>query len=157
MKCPFCGYVDTRVVDSRATDEYAAIRRRRECAKCAERFTTYERLEEMPLTVIKNDGSTELFNRTKILTGLLKACEKRDISRRQLEDIAKNIELEIRNQMLQEVSSREIGNLVMEHLRNLDEVAYVRFASVYQRFADINTFRQELDRLQKDGSTNEDY
>ena len=156
MKCPYCGFIETRVVDSRATDENSAIRRRRECINCLERFTTYERLEEMPLVVIKKNNNTELFNRTKIITGLLKACEKRGVSRAQLEDIALKVEQEIRNQMLQEVSSREIGNLVMDHLRTLDEVAYVRFASVYQHFTDLDKFRQELDRLKKSENNNED-
>ncbi len=149
MKCPFCGDTDTRVVDSRATDENSAIRRRRECVNCAERFTTYERVEETPIIVIKKTGETELFNRTKIITGLLKACEKRDITRARLEDIVLKIEQEIRNRMVPDISSREIGNLVMKYLRELDEVAYVRFASVYKRFTDLNTFRQELDRLQQ--------
>lgn len=155
MKCPFCGDTDTRVVDSRATDENSAIRRRRECVHCAERFTTYERVEETPIIVIKKTGETELFNRTKIIAGLLKACEKRDISRARLEDIALKIEQEIRNRMVPDVSSREIGNLVMEYLRVLDEVAYVRFASVYKRFTDLNKFRQELDRLQQEDKKND--
>ncbi len=155
MKCPFCGDTDTRVVDSRATDENSAIRRRRECVNCDERFTTYERVEETPIIVIKKTGETELFNRTKIITGLLKACEKRDITRARLEDIVLKIEQEIRNRMVPDISSREIGNLVMKYLRELDEVAYVRFASVYKRFTDLNTFRQELDRLQQ-GDTEDD-
>lgn len=147
MKCPFCGFPESRVIDSRGTDEHTAIRRRRECTGCGERFTTYERVEDLPLIVIKKNEERELFNRNKIIAGLLKACEKRGIEVEKLEEIALNIEQEFRNRMEQEVHSREIGELVMEHILHLDEVAYVRFASVYRHFKDISKFKQELDRL----------
>jgi transcriptional repressor NrdR len=147
MKCPYCNYPESKVVDSRATEENCSIRRRRECLSCGERFTTYERLEELPLTVIKKDGRTEFFDRNKLLTGLLKACEKRPILRKDLEDIVKDVEREMRNRMETEVESDRLGELVMDRLREIDEVAYVRFASVYRQFKDINIFKQELEKL----------
>jgi len=147
VKCPYCSYNDCRVLDSRGTDEQTAIRRRRECNKCKERFTTYERIEEAPLLVIKKDGTRELFNRNKILNGMLRATEKRGIELERLEKVARDVEQELRNRMEPEIPAQEIGELVMEYLLNLDEVAYVRFASVYRHFKDINKFRQELDRL----------
>lgn len=147
MKCPYCNYPESKVVDSRATEENCSIRRRRECLSCGERFTTYERLEELPLTVIKKDGRTEFFDRNKLLTGLLKACEKRPIQRKDLEDIVKDVERELRNGMETEVESGRLGELVMDRLREIDEVAYVRFASVYRQFKDINIFKQELEKL----------
>ncbi len=147
MKCPYCNFEDCRVLDSRSTEEKNAIRRRRECNKCRERFTTYERIEEAPLLVIKKDGTREIFNRNKILNGIIRATEKRGIELKHLEKIARDIEQELRNRMEPEIAAPQIGELVMEHLLELDEVAYVRFASVYRHFKDINKFRQELDRL----------
>ncbi|HHW98372.1 MAG TPA: transcriptional repressor NrdR [Firmicutes bacterium] len=147
MKCPYCGVIDSRVIDSRPTEESTAIRRRRECTGCGRRFTTYEKIEELPLMVIKKDGSRETFERNKLLTGLFKACEKRPVSAATLEQAVDAIELALRNQLRPEVSSQEIGEMVMDQLSNIDEVAYVRFASVYRQFTDINRFRQELDKL----------
>lgn len=147
MKCPYCGLVESKVIDSRPTEESTAIRRRRECMDCGRRFTTYEKIEELPLMVIKKSGNLQSFDRNKILTGLFKACEKRPVSATALEQIADKIELSLRNQLSPEVQSEEIGEMIMEELRELDEVAYVRFASVYRQFADIIRFKQELDRL----------
>lgn len=147
MKCPFCGCMENRVIDSRPTDEGNAIRRRRECIKCSGRFTTYEKIEEIPIMVIKKDGSREVFNPEKILKGMIRACEKRPVSVKKLESITKEIERDIRNTMEREITSREIGNMVMEKLKEIDEVAYVRFASVYRQFKDINTFMEELKKM----------
>ena len=147
MKCPYCSYPESKVVDSRATEENSSIRRRRECLSCGERFTTYERLEELPLTVTKKDGRQEFFDRNKLLTGVLKSCEKRPIPRQRLEELVKDVERELRNRMESEVKSQQIGEIVMERLKDIDEVAYVRFASVYRQFKDINIFKQELEKL----------
>jgi len=147
VKCPFCGCMENRVIDSRPTDEGNAIRRRRECIKCNGRFTTYEKIEEIPIMVIKKDGSREVFNPEKILKGMIRACEKRPVSAKKLESITKEIERDIRNTMEREITSREIGNMVMEKLKEIDEVAYVRFASVYRQFKDINTFMEELKKM----------
>ena len=147
MKCPYCAHLDNKVIDSRTTEENTTIRRRRQCSNCEERFTTYERIDQLPIMVIKRDGSRERFDRNKILNGLLRSSEKRPISRQDLEKIAKFIEQEIRKEMADEIKSTIIGELVMEQLKELDEVAYVRFASVYRQFKDIKTFKQELDRL----------
>lgn len=147
MKCPFCSHQDSRVVDSRPTEEGNAIRRRRECAECGRRFTTYEKIEELPLMVSKKDGRREAFDRNKILTGLFKACEKRPVSATVLEQLADEIEQHLRNQLCPEVESRLVGEMVMDRLRGVDEVAYVRFASVYRQFTDIFRFKQELDKL----------
>jgi len=144
MKCPYCGHNQDKVIDSRETQEATAIRRRRECLSCNKRFTTYEYIEKTPIMVIKKDGRRESFNRQKILSGILKACEKRPISIEQLEKLVDEIELEIQKKFDQEVESRFIGEIVMEKLKNLDEVAYVRFASVYRHFKDINQFLREL-------------
>jgi len=144
MKCPYCGHNQDKVIDSRETQEATAIRRRRECLLCNKRFTTYEYIEKTPIMVIKKDGRRESFNRQKILSGILKACEKRPISIEQLEKLVDEIELEIQKKFDQEVESRFIGEIVMEKLKNLDEVAYVRFASVYRHFKDINQFLREL-------------
>ena len=146
MKCPFCGHDDSKVVDSRPTDEGTSIRRRRECLKCLKRFTTYETVERMPLMLVKRDGTRQPYDRQKLLGGLVKACEKRPVSLMQLEQIVDNVE----QRVLSEVSSKTIGELVMEQLRSVDEVAYVRFASVYRQFKDINTFMDELNTLLKD-------
>lgn len=147
MRCPFCKSPDTKVTDSRATDDGKAIRRRRECQHCGRRFTTYEMVEEVPLVVVKRDGSRELFDRNKILNGLLRACNKRMVTRHQLDDMVESVERKIRNTLLPEVSSERIGELVLDELRNVDEVAYIRFASVYRQFADLDSFMAELKHL----------
>ncbi|MBC7082751.1 MAG: transcriptional repressor NrdR [Bacillota bacterium] len=147
MKCPYCGHPDSRVVDSRATDEGSAIRRRRECVSCERRFTTYEVVDEVPLMVVKKDGRREPFNRSKILTGLMKACQKRPVPMSVLEEITSDVERELRGRLEREVSSRDIGEMVIRRLRDLDKVAYVRFASVYREFKDIDTFMDELKKL----------
>jgi len=147
MKCPQCGYTEDRVVDSRTTKEGEAIRRRRECLRCGKRFTTYEYIEKAPLMVIKKDGRRELYSREKLLTGLLKACEKRAVSREQLERLIDEVESATFGKFKNEVKTSEIGNEVMERLQALDEVAYVRFASVYRQFKDINQFMKELKGL----------
>ena len=147
MKCPFCGYDDSKVVDSRPTDEGTSIRRRRECLKCLKRFTTYETVERMPLMLVKRDGTRQAYDRQKLLGGLMKACEKRPVSLMQLEQIVDNVEQKVFGSLESEVSSKVIGELVMEQLRKVDEVAYVRFASVYRQFKDINTFMRELNKL----------
>ena len=150
MKCPFCGFDDSKAVDSRPTDEGTSIRRRRECLKCFKRFTTYETVERMPLMLVKRDGTRQAYDRQKLLGGLMKACEKRPVSLIQLEQIVDTVEQRVFGSMDNEVSSQVIGELVMEQLRKVDEVAYVRFASVYRQFKDINTFMEELNSLLKD-------
>ncbi|MGI6662875.1 MAG: transcriptional regulator NrdR [Bacillota bacterium] len=150
MKCPFCGFLDSRVLESRPTDEDAAIRRRRECPHCGRRFTTYERVEETPLLVIKKDGSREMFSRQKILSGMLRACEKRPIPLETLEEAAFEVERALRETGRGEVTSKETGEMVMEKLRAIDDVAYVRFASVYREFTDLMGFREELERILRD-------
>lgn len=147
MKCPFCSYEESKVIDSRPTDEGQRIRRRRECLQCTKRFTTYEIIESLPIIVIKKDKSRESFNRDKLMTGLLRACEKRPVSIDQLDNMIDEIETIIQNSLDREVSSEKIGELVMDKLKNIDEVAYVRFASVYRQFKDINTFMNELNKL----------
>ena len=151
MKCPFCNFEESKVIDSRPTDEGQRIRRRRECLECGKRFTTYEIIESLPIIVIKKDKSRESFNRDKLMTGLLRACEKRPVSIDQLDYMIDEIETIIQNSLDREVSSEKIGELVMDKLKGIDEVAYVRFASVYRQFKDINTFMNELNKLlQKD-------
>ena len=147
MKCPFCNYEESKVIDSRPTDEGQRIRRRRECLQCAKRFTTYEIIESLPIIVIKKDKSRETFNRNKIMNGLLRACEKRPVSIDMLDRMIDDIETIIQNSLDREVTSEKIGELVMEKLKGIDEVAYVRFASVYRQFKDINTFMSELNKL----------
>ncbi len=147
MKCPFCSNEESKVIDSRPTDEGQRIRRRRECLQCGKRFTTYEIIESLPIIVIKKDKSRESFNRDKLMTGLLRACEKRPVSIDQLDNMIDEIEAIIQNSLDREVSSEKIGELVMDKLKNIDEVAYVRFASVYRQFKDINTFMNELNKL----------
>ena len=147
MKCPVCGYHESKVVDSRPAEENASIRRRRECLECQKRFTTYEVIETIPLIVIKKDQRRESFDRNKIFRGILKACEKRSVSEEQIKKIARDIEIYLQNQLQSEVPSYKIGELVMESLKEIDEVAYVRFASVYREFKDINTFMSELKTL----------
>lgn len=147
MKCPFCCCDDSKVIDSRPTDEGKRIRRRRECMSCAKRFTTYEIIENVPIVVVKRDKSREVFDRDKILGGMLRACEKRHVSIDMIEKAIDEIELELQNSLDREVTSARIGELVMQKLKDVDEVAYVRFASVYRQFKDINTFRDELNKL----------
>ena len=150
MKCPFCGYSESKVVDSRPAEEGATIRRRRECLSCAKRFTTYEAMERLPLIVVKKDGSRQTFDKQKLINGLLKSCEKRPITVADLQAIASEIELELQNSLEREIKTTVIGEMVMERLKELDEVAYVRFASVYRQFKDINTFMLELNKLLKE-------
>lgn len=147
MKCPYCGFEESKVIDSRPTDEGQRIRRRRECLECAKRFTTYEVIESLPIIVIKKDKSRETFNRDKLMNGLLRACEKRPVSIDTLDNVIDEIEVIIQNSLDREVSTEKIGELVMEKLKVIDEVAYVRFASVYRQFKDINTFMDELNKL----------
>lgn len=147
MKCPFCSFEESKVIDSRPTDEGQRTRRRRECLSCGKRFTTYEIIESLPIIVIKKDKSRETFNRDKLMTGLLRACEKRPVSIDTLDNMIDEIETTLQNSLDREVSSEKIGQLVMEKLKKIDEVAYVRFASVYRQFKDINTFMRELNKL----------
>ena len=147
MKCPFCGHPESKVIDSRPADENASIRRRRECLACGKRFTTYETVECLPIVVIKKDGSRQSFDRQKVLRGMIRACEKRPVSLAELEHIADEIEQELQNSMEREIRTAEIGEKVMERLRSVDQVAYVRFASVYRQFKDIDTFMAELNKL----------
>lgn len=147
LKCPFCNNDESKVVDSRPTEEGYAIRRRRECNSCKKRFTTYEKIEETPLIIVKKDGNRETYNKDKILNGIIKACEKRPVSFEQMEKIIDSIERTLQNSLDKEISSKYIGELVMSRLKEIDEVAYVRFASVYRQFKDINTFVDELTKL----------
>lgn len=147
MKCPECGYLEDKVVDSRTTKDGEAIRRRRECLRCSKRYTTYEYIEKAPLMVVKKDGRRELYNREKLLTGLLKACEKRPVSRDQLEKLIDEVESSTFGRFKNEITSKELGKEVMERLQAIDEVAYVRFASVYRQFKDISQFMGELKNL----------
>lgn len=147
MKCPFCSFDDSKVIDSRPTEEGNAIRRRRECIQCGGRFTTYEKIETIPLIVIKSDSSREPFDRHKLLNGLMRACVKRPVPTAELESIVNDIESNMSNSLRREFTTKEIGEMAMDRLRTLDEVAYVRFASVYRRFQDVDTFRKELNKL----------
>ena len=147
MRCPFCAHPESKVVDSRPSDEGSSIRRRRECLACHKRFTTYETMESLPLMVIKKDGSRQTFDKTKLLNGMIRACEKRPVAFATLEEIANEIEQVLQNEMDREIPSARIGELVMERLKKVDEVAYVRFASVYRQFKDISTFMEELNKL----------
>ena len=147
MRCPFCSHTESKVIDSRPTDEGERIRRRRECLSCQRRFTTYEMIESLPIIVIKKDKTRQAFSREKILNGMVRACEKRPVSLETLERAIDDIEVEIQNSLDREVSSEKIGELVMKKLSEIDEVAYVRFASVYRQFRDINTFMDELNKL----------
>ena len=147
MKCPYCSHPESKVVDSRPADEGSSIRRRRECLACRKRFTTYETMESLPLVVIKRDGSRQAFDKNKLLNSMLKACEKRSVSVSTLERLADEIEQAVQNEMEREVPSTEIGELVMDKLKDVDEVSYVRFASVYRQFKDISTFMAELSKL----------
>lgn len=147
MKCPYCGYTESKVVDSRHSEDGTSIRRRRECLECQHRFTTYEVVESLPIVVIKKDGSRQTFDRNKILNGMLRACEKRPVPMARLEEMTDDIEQIIQNTLDREVSTDKIGELVMERLKPIDEVAYVRFASVYRQFKDINNFMTELNKI----------
>ena len=147
MKCPFCGFEESKVIDSRPTDEGERIRRRRECISCGKRFTTYEIIETVPIVVVKKDKSREVFDRNKLFNSMLKACEKRPVSMDQMEAMVSEIEKQLSNRMEKEVDSTYIGELIMEQLKQVDEVAYVRFASVYRQFTDVNTFIKEIEKL----------
>ena len=147
MKCPYCGYAESKVVDSRPADDGASIRRRRECLSCTKRFTTYETVESLPMVVVKKDGSRQSFERRKVLGGMIRACEKRPVPLAELEKIAEEIEQDLQNSMEREISTDAIGEKVMDRLRSVDQVAYVRFASVYRQFKDIDTFMAELNKL----------
>ena len=147
MKCPYCGTLESKVVDSRPSDEGASIRRRRECLECHKRFTTYETMESLPVVVIKKDGSRQTFDKSKLLNSMIRACEKRTVSFDTLDKIADEIEQTLQNEMDREIPSARIGELVMDKLKDVDEVSYVRFASVYRQFKDISTFMNELNKL----------
>ena len=147
MKCPYCGFNESKVIDSRPADENNSIRRRRECLSCSRRFTTYETVESLPVVVVKKDGSRQSFERGKVLSGMIRACEKRPVPVARLEKVAADIEQELQNSMEREISTEIIEGRVMEHLRTIDQVAYVRFASVYRQFKDIDSFMEELTKL----------
>ncbi len=147
MRCPKCNYEETKVLDSRQADDGFKIRRRRECFSCGQRFTTYERVEEVHLVVIKRDGTRQSYNKDKIINGLIRACEKRPVSLETIENIVENAEKQLQNNFQSEISTEQIGEIVMNELKNVDDVAYVRFASVYRQFKDINTFMDELKRI----------
>ena len=147
MKCPFCGYEESKVIDSRPADDGERIRRRRECIKCAKRFTTYEIIESVPIIVVKKDKSRQVFDRQKLFNGMIKACEKRPVTSETIERAVSDIETHLQNSLDREVTSIQIGELAMEKLKDIDDVAYVRFASVYRQFRDINTFMNELNKL----------
>ncbi len=147
LKCPYCAYGESKVVDSRSTEDGSSIRRRRECLKCNRRYTTYEKIETTPILVIKKNMSREYFDRNKMVNGLMKACQKRPVSRKQIEQIADEVERHISNEMLTEVNTDKIGQIIMKNLKKIDEVSYVRFASVYRQFKDINTFMEEIKNL----------
>jgi transcriptional repressor NrdR len=151
MNCPFCGLDDTRVVDSRDTEGRDAIRRRRECTSCGRRFTTYEKIEAIPITVLKSDGSTEPFSQDKLLRGLMRACTKRDVPVERLERVVAGIERDLREELAYEVASERVGKMALERLQDVDLVAYVRFASVYRQFESIEEFKEELENLAKEG------
>ena len=150
MKCPSCGYTESKVIDSRPAEEGATIRRRRECLACSKRFTTYEIIERLPLVVVKRDGSRQSFDKVKLINGMVRACEKRPVALQTLEQIADEIEQELQSNLEREVSTVDVGEMVMKRLKSIDEVAYVRFASVYRSFKDINTFMEELSKLLMD-------
>lgn len=147
MKCIYCGAEESKVVDSRNSDETNSIRRRRECLKCGRRFTTYETIETTPILVIKNDGSRQSFDPSKLKNGIIKACEKRPVSITQIDTIVSSVEKQIQNKLTQEVKSSQLGEMVMDALKNLDEVAYVRFASVYRQFKDLESFKKLLENM----------
>ncbi len=148
MKCIFCGYEDSKVIDSRSSDDNMAIRRRRECLKCGKRFTTYEMIESSPILVIKSDGSRQAFDVQKIKRGIIKSCEKRPVSMSQIDEIVNDIEKQISNSLVQEVESAKIGEMVMDRLKKIDEISYVRFAAVYRKFKDLTTFITFINNMQ---------
>ena len=147
MKCPFCSSLDSKVVDNRLSEDGTTIRRRRECSECSKRYTTYEKIESTPILVIKNNGNRQIFDISKIKNGIIKACEKRPVSMVKIEKLVSDIEKKVNNTLAQEISSKKIGDLVMEGLKELDDVAYVRFASVHRQFKDINTLMEEIKKL----------
>ncbi|HAE91488.1 transcriptional regulator NrdR [Tissierella praeacuta] len=151
MKCPFCSYFESKVIDSRPTDEGQTIRRRRECMKCSKRFTTYEKIEEIPLIIVKKNGNRESYDRNKLLNGIIKACEKRPVSINTIENLVDEIEKNLDNSLQREIKSEKIGEMVMDKLKDIDEVAYVRFASVYRQFKDLNSFMEELKKILDEG------
>ena len=150
MKCPYCNNDDTRVIDSRSQDDNTTIRRRRLCDKCSKRFTTYERIDMIPIVIIKSDGTRESFDKNKLLNGIMKSCNKRFVTMTQMEGIVDDIENVLINSTEKEIDSKELGTMVMDRLKDIDEVAYVRFASVYRQFKDIDTFMDELEKLLKE-------
>jgi transcriptional repressor NrdR len=150
MRCPYCGHSDSKVIDSRESKKGISIRRRRECESCARRFTTYEKVEEIPYMIVKKDGSRQMFDRQKLLKGIMKACEKRPIAMAKLEEIVEEIESKLQERPDKEMKASELGQIVMDRLRDLDKVAYVRFASVYREFRDVIEFKQELETLLKE-------
>ena len=155
MKCPFCNFADTKVIDSRAQDDNSVIRRRRVCEKCGKRFTTYERVDMIPITVIKRDGTREIFDKAKLQNGIMKSCNKRPVTAQQIQQLVDDIENTLAGSGEREVESKQLGNMVIERLKDLDEVAYVRFASVYRQFKDINSFIDELEKMlhEKNGNS----
>ena len=155
MKCPFCNFADTKVIDSRAQDDNSVIRRRRVCEKCGKRFTTYERVDMIPITVIKRDGTREIFDKAKLQNGIMKSCNKRPVTAQQIQKLVDDIENTMAGSGEREVESKQLGNMVIERLKDLDEVAYVRFASVYRQFKDINSFIDELEKMlhEKNGNS----
>lgn len=155
MKCPFCNFADTKVIDSRAQDDNSVIRRRRVCEKCGKRFTTYERVDMIPITVIKRDGTREIFDKAKLRNGIMKSCNKRPVTAQQIQKLVDDIENTLAGSGEREVESKQLGNMVIERLKDLDEVAYVRFASVYRQFKDINSFIDELEKMlhEKNGNS----
>lgn len=155
MKCPFCNFADTKVIDSRAQDDNSVIRRRRVCEKCGKRFTTYERVDMIPITVIKRDGTREIFDKAKLQNGIMKSCNKRPVTAQQIQKLVDDIENTLAGSGEREVESKQLGNMVIERLKDLDEVAYVRFASVYRQFKDINSFIGELEKMlhEKNGNS----
>ncbi len=155
MKCPFCSSLDSKVVDSRLNDDGTAIRRRRECGACAKRYTTYEKIESTPVLVIKNNGNRQIFDSSKIKNGIIKACEKRPVSMAKIDKLVSDIEKQVNNTLAQEISSKKVGDMVMNGLKGLDDVAYVRYASVHRQFKDINTLLEEIEKLVAD-KTDED-
>ena len=150
MKCPFCNNEDTKVIDSRSQDDNTTIRRRRYCEKCGKRFTTYERIDTIPMSVIKSNGTRETFDKNKLISGIMKSCNKRPITAKQIQEIADDVENAVMSSMDKEIESKDIGNMVMDRLKDIDEVAYVRFASVYRQFKDINTFMEELNKIMEE-------
>ncbi len=155
MKCPFCNFADTKVIDSRAQDDNSVIRRRSVCEKCGKRFTTYERVDMIPITVIKRDGTREIFDKAKLQNGIMKSCNKRPVTAQQIQKLVDDIENTLAGSGEREVESKQLGNMVIERLKDLDEVAYVRFASVYRQFKDINSFIDELEKMlhEKNGNS----